>query len=146
MSGEMDSAWSWGVPVARSAMGAVTSIASSSEVAAGSVFRRSIESPLGTSTSTEIGVGPVSVNGTSLSSSAMRSTLLDPAGGVATYWAIYRYYRNTDKSHDYERDTLIDAQPVTGGEEIVDHISKTRDKDIDGDNSSRHRERVRRAG
>ena len=37
-----------------------------------------------------------------------------PAGGAATYWALYRYYRNTDKSHAYERDTLIAAKPVAG--------------------------------
>ncbi|THV18004.1 hypothetical protein E9934_04270 [Nocardioides caeni] len=67
-----------------------------------------------------------------------------PAGGVATYWAFYRYYRNTDKSHEYERDTLIEAQPVQGGEEKVDHISRTRDSDIDGDNSGNHRHRVQR--
>ena len=67
-----------------------------------------------------------------------------PAGAIGTYWAIYRYYRNTDKSHAYERDTLIDAQPVQGSEEKVDHISRTRDSDIDGDNSAQHRERVQR--
>ena len=67
-----------------------------------------------------------------------------PAGAVATYWALYRYYRNTDKSHAYERDTLIAAQPVTGSQEKVDHISRTRDSDIDGDNSSKHRQRVQR--
>ena len=69
-----------------------------------------------------------------------------PAGGAATYWALYRYYRNTDKSHAYERDTLIAAQPVQGSQEKVDHISKTRDSDIDGDNSSKHRQRVQRMG
>ena len=67
-----------------------------------------------------------------------------PAGAVATYWSLYRYYRNTDKSHAYERDTLIAAQPVTGSQEKVDHISRTRDSDIDGDNSSKHRQRVQR--
>lgn len=67
-----------------------------------------------------------------------------PAGALGTYWAIYRYYRNTDKSHAYERDTLIDAKPVQGHEEKVDHISRTRDSDIDGDNSAKYRERVRR--
>lgn len=67
-----------------------------------------------------------------------------PAGAVGTYWMIYRYYRNTDKSHAYERDTIIEAQPVQGGEEKVDHISKTRDSDIDGDNSDDYRERVQR--
>ncbi|MGN0063451.1 MAG: hypothetical protein ACI379_04360 [Nocardioides sp.] len=68
-----------------------------------------------------------------------------PAGAMGTYWAIYRYYRNTDKSHAYERDTLIDSQPVQGGERKVDHISKTRDRSISGDNSSNHRKRVQRA-
>jgi hypothetical protein len=67
-----------------------------------------------------------------------------PAGGAATYWAVYRYYRNTDKSHEFERDTIIDAQPVQGGEEKVDHISRTRDSDIDGDNKDKHRQRVQR--
>ena len=67
-----------------------------------------------------------------------------PAGGAATYWAIYRYYRNNDKSHAFERETIIEAQPVQGGEEKVDHISKTRDSNIKGDNSSNHRQRVQR--
>jgi hypothetical protein len=67
-----------------------------------------------------------------------------PAGAAATYWALFRYYRNTDKSHAYERDTLIKAQEVRGGEEKIDHISRTRDSGIDGDNSSRHRQRVQR--
>ena len=67
-----------------------------------------------------------------------------PAGGAATYWALYRYYRNTDKSHAYERDTLIDSRPVQGSEEKVDHISRTRRSGIDGDNSDDHRERVQR--
>ncbi|UMG93017.1 hypothetical protein [Nocardioides sp. TF02-7] len=67
-----------------------------------------------------------------------------PAGAVGTYWALYRYYRNTDKTHHYERDTIIEAQPVQGSEEKIDHISRTRDSDIDGDNSRKHRERVQR--
>ena len=36
------------------------------------------------------------------------------------------------------------AQPVQGDQEKVDHISRTRDSDIDGDNSAKHRERVQR--
>ena len=67
-----------------------------------------------------------------------------PVGAVATYMSLYRYYRNDDKSHAFERDTLIEAQPVQGSEERIDHISKTRDSDIDGDNSSKHRARVQR--
>lgn len=67
-----------------------------------------------------------------------------PVGAAGTYWLIFRYYRNTDKSHDYERDTLIEAQQVTGGEEKIDHIGRTRDSDIDGDNRHSHRQRVQR--
>ncbi len=67
-----------------------------------------------------------------------------PAGGAATYWAIWRYYRNADKSHQFERDTIIEPQPVRGGEEKIDHISKTKKSDIDGDNSSNYRQRVQR--
>ena len=67
-----------------------------------------------------------------------------PAGAAATYWSLYRYYRNNDKSHAFERDTLIKPQPVQGGEERVDHISRTRDSGIDGDNSGKHRQRVKR--
>ena len=70
--------------------------------------------------------------------------LAGPAGATALYWALYRYYRNTDKSHAFERDTIIEAQPVQGGEDQIDHISKTRDSDIDGDNSRNHRQRVQR--
>ena len=67
-----------------------------------------------------------------------------PAGAVAMYWSLYRYYRNTDKSHAFERDTLIKGQPVKGSEEKIDHISRTRDSDIDGDNAADHRKRVER--
>jgi hypothetical protein len=67
-----------------------------------------------------------------------------PAGAAVTYWSLYRYYRNNDKSHAFERDTLIEAQPVQGGRERVDHISKTRDSDIDGKNATEHRRRVER--
>ncbi|GAA1521554.1 hypothetical protein [Nocardioides humi] len=69
---------------------------------------------------------------------------IGPAGGAATYWAIYRYYRNTDKSHEFERDTIIEAQPVQGGEDRVDHISRTRDSGIKGDNGGDYRKRVQR--
>ncbi len=44
---------------------------------------------------------------------------LGPAGATGLYWALYRYYRNTDKSHDFERETLVEAQPVTGSDEKI---------------------------
>ncbi|WP_018155994.1 hypothetical protein [Demetria terragena] len=67
-----------------------------------------------------------------------------PVGGAGTYWAIYKYYRNQDKSHHFERDTLISEKPVEGTEKVIDQIRKTSDPDIDGGNGSSHRERVKR--
>ena len=69
---------------------------------------------------------------------------LRPAGGTALYWAIYRYYRNTDKSHAFERETKVDAKPVTGSDRKVDTVTGTRKTRIDGDNVKAYRERVKR--
>lgn len=69
-----------------------------------------------------------------------------PAGAAATYWSIYRYYRNTDKSHAYERDTLIKAKPVQGDEDKINHIRKTQKSGIDRNNRDNHRSRVKRSG
>jgi hypothetical protein len=69
-----------------------------------------------------------------------------PAGATALYWALYRYYRNTDKSHGFERETKVEAQPVTGSESDlkVDEIEGTQRTRIEGDNVSAYRERVHR--
>ena len=69
---------------------------------------------------------------------------LGPAGATALYWALYRYYRNTDKSHAFERETTIDAQPVTGSEQKVDEVKGTQEKRIRGDNVREYRKRVQR--
>lgn len=70
--------------------------------------------------------------------------LLGPAGATAFYWAIYRYYRNTDKSHAFEHETDIVAQPVRGHDEKVDEIKGTRESRIDGENGRSYRARVQR--
>jgi hypothetical protein len=69
-----------------------------------------------------------------------------PVGATALYWVLYRYYRNTDKSHGFERETKIEAKPVTGSESDtkVDKIEGTRRTRIEGDNVSAYRERVHR--
>ncbi len=69
-----------------------------------------------------------------------------PAGATALYWALYRYYRNTDKSHGFERETKVDAKPVTGAEldTKVDTIEGTQQTRIDGDNVAAYRARVQR--
>lgn len=70
--------------------------------------------------------------------------LAGPAGGAALYWALYRYYRNTDKSHSFERETLVDTKPVTGSDRKIDTVSGTQRKRIDGDNVGAYRQRVQR--
>jgi len=71
---------------------------------------------------------------------------LGPAGATGLYWMLYRYYRNTDKSHAYERETTVDAQEVTGLDQDrkVDEIKGTRETRIRGDNVRAFRKRVQR--
>lgn len=69
---------------------------------------------------------------------------IGPAGGAGVYWMLFRYYRNTDKSHAYERETLIDAEPVTGEDTKVDEVHGTRESEIDGRNERQFRSRVER--
>ena len=70
--------------------------------------------------------------------------LAGPAGATALYWTLYRYYRNTDKSHGFERETKIDAKPVTGTDVKVGKIEGTRRTRVEGDNVRAYRERVER--
>jgi hypothetical protein len=69
---------------------------------------------------------------------------LGPAGAVGLYWALYRYYRNTDKSHAYERESKVETKPVTGSDQKVGTNNGTRERRIDGDNVSEYRKRVER--
>ncbi len=71
--------------------------------------------------------------------------LLGPAGATGLYWALYRHYRNTDKSHAFERETLVDAKPVTGSERKIDEVKGTQETRIRGDNVHDYRTRVRRS-
>jgi len=67
---------------------------------------------------------------------------LGPAGAVGLYWALYRYYRNTDKSHAFERETQVDAKPVSGSDLKVGTNNGTRERRISGDNVREYRRRV----
>lgn len=67
-----------------------------------------------------------------------------PAGATALYWALYRYYRNTDKSHAFERETDIVAKPITGSDRLVDTVTGTQETRIRGDNVRAYRNRVQR--
>lgn len=70
--------------------------------------------------------------------------LLGPAGATALYWALYRYYRNTDKSHAFEYETTVKAEPVTGSDQKVNEVRGTQQTRISGDNLRDFRKRVRR--
>ena len=71
--------------------------------------------------------------------------LAGPAGATALYWTLYRYYRNTDKSHGFERETRIDAKPVERlDDDKIGENTGTRERRIDGDNVRAYRQRVQR--
>lgn len=70
--------------------------------------------------------------------------LLGPAGGVGLYWALYRYYRNTDKSHAFEGESKVEAKPVSGSDTQIGTNNGTRESRIRGDNVGDYRERVER--
>jgi hypothetical protein len=67
-----------------------------------------------------------------------------PAGAAGLYWLLYRYYRNTDKSHAFERETAVDAKPVTGSEAQIGEVTGTQQTRIDGNNVGEYRKRVQR--
>lgn len=67
---------------------------------------------------------------------------LGPASATALYWTLYRYYRNTDKSHAFERETAVVAAPVTGNDRKVHTVTGTEQRRISGDNVHDHRQRV----
>ena len=70
---------------------------------------------------------------------------LGPASGAGFYWAMHRHYRNSDKSHAFERETAVEVLALTGTEtdRKVDEIRGTRATRIQGDNAANHRQRVR---
>lgn len=71
---------------------------------------------------------------------------LGPASAAGFYWAIYRHYRNTDKSHAFERETAVQVLALGGAEHDhkVDEVRGTRASRIQGDNVGEHRQRVPR--
>lgn len=70
--------------------------------------------------------------------------LLGPAGATGLYWALYRHYRNTDKSHAFEHETTVEAKPVTGSEHKIGEVKGTQETRIPGDNVGAYRQRVQR--
>jgi len=70
--------------------------------------------------------------------------LIGPAGATGLYWMLYHYYRNTDKSYDFEHKAKVEAKPVAGEDAKVGEVTGTRELHIDGNNVRSYRDRVRR--
>ena len=70
--------------------------------------------------------------------------LSGPASATGLYWVLYRYYRNTDKSHAFEHETAVEAKPVTGADEKVSEVKGTQATRIPGDNVRAYRQRLQR--
>ena len=69
---------------------------------------------------------------------------LGPAGATGLYWMLYRYFRNTDKSYEFEHKTKIEAKPVVSEDIKVGEVTGTREPRISGNNVASYRDRVRR--
>lgn len=69
---------------------------------------------------------------------------LGPTGAAALNWAIYLYYRNTNKSHAFERGSRVEVQPVTGSDVKTGDVEGVRNCRISGDNVKAYRDRVKR--
>jgi hypothetical protein len=69
--------------------------------------------------------------------------LAGPVAGAALYGAVYRYYRNADKTDQFERETRIALKDrITGDEQQIDEVRGTRERRIRGDNANDFRARV----
>ncbi|QDI03414.1 MULTISPECIES: hypothetical protein [Xanthomonas translucens group] len=70
--------------------------------------------------------------------------LAGPAGASALCWTLYGYYRSTDKSYAFERETTVEAKPVTGSDSKIYTITGTQESRIRDDNVRAFRARVPR--
>jgi hypothetical protein len=70
--------------------------------------------------------------------------LIGPAGAGGVYYGLWNYYRNASKSHAFEHETRVEAQPITGSDRKVNEVKGTKRTSIEGDNRNDHRERVQR--
>ena len=71
--------------------------------------------------------------------------MVGPACAVGFYWVVYRYYRNIDKTHAFERETAVEVLTLSGAENDrkVSEVRGTQSTRIRGDNVADHRKRVK---
>lgn len=69
---------------------------------------------------------------------------LGPAGAAGFYFAIWRSYRNTDKSHSFEHETEVVVSNMTGQDVKVGTNNGTTARWVQGRNDDKPRQRVGR--
>ncbi|CAM4051488.1 hypothetical protein M3A96_11200 [Helcobacillus massiliensis] len=77
------------------------------------------------------------------------SYILFPLGGMllvglTVYFAIYQYYRNTDKSYEFETQTSVEVVDVQMYDRPTRRYDSLRSRMMNGHNTLDHRQRVRR--
>jgi hypothetical protein len=67
-----------------------------------------------------------------------------PAVFAAVYGGIYRYYRNTDKRHHFEKETEVAVGNLRSSDRKVGTNNRQKSRSMSGRNSTDHLKRVRR--
>ena len=70
--------------------------------------------------------------------------LAGPAVFAAVYIGIYRYYRNTDKRHYFERETEVAVGNLRTGDRRRGSNNRQRSRSMSGANQDDHLQRVHR--
>ena len=60
------------------------------------------------------------------------------------YILTYRFYRNTDKNYNYEKETIVNLSGLKTSDTKINTNNGTKERYIKGKNSDDHRSRVRR--
>lgn len=68
--------------------------------------------------------------------------IFGPVGAVTFYLTVWRMYRNTDKSHSFERETEVVVSNMTGGDAKVSTNNGTQERWIRGRNDGNPRQRL----
>lgn len=70
--------------------------------------------------------------------------LAGPAVFAAVYGGIYRYYRNTDKRHHFERETEVSVGNLQQADRRIGANNRQKSRSMAGRNDTDHLQRVRR--
>ncbi|MBB5832420.1 hypothetical protein [Brachybacterium aquaticum] len=70
--------------------------------------------------------------------------LAGPAVFAAVYGGIYRYYRNTDKRHQFEKQTDVKVGNLKAQDRKRGSNNRQKSRSMNGRNSTDHLQRVRR--